>query len=580
MIPTALRGYVGIPLILAAIYLAAGKLGLMLAVVHPSATAVWAPTGIALAAIIRFGYGVAPAIFVAAFLVNILTAGSTATSLGIAAGNTLEGVIGGALVNRFAGGRAVFNHPANVFRFTLLAALASTAVSASLGVTSLGLGGYADWGSYGRIWLTWWLGDAAGALLVTPLLLLWSLDPRIRPSEQRTLEALLAFLVTILTGELVFSAWSPVAVRQLEFLCLPPLVWVAFRFGPREASTAVFALSAIALWGTVRGVGPFAPTTAEGSLLSLQAFMSALAMTALVLAAAVSERRRAEEGRAGEAVERARAYEALQKSEDLHRAIADLTSDFAVLARVEADGTVVPESLTEGFARVTGYAPGELTDPDAWRKLVHEDTATVLEGAIRLLLSGERVALEVSIIPKSGGTRWLRCHAQPFWDETHRRVVRILSAAEDVTQRRETEEALRKQQDVIRELSTPVLRIRERLLILPVIGQMDARRAQQLTEQMLERIRSDRAKVLVIDVTGVAAMPANVAQHILRATEACRLLGAAIVLTGVSRNMADTLVRAGADLKTLATLGDLQSGIEEAERLLGEAGPRPRHAAL
>src|SRR5262249_31252246 len=130
------------------------------------------------------------------------------------------------------------------------------------------------------------------------------------------------------------------------------------------------------------------------------------------------------------------------------------------------------------------------------------------------------------------------------------------------------EEVLRRQQDVIRELSTPVLRIRERLLIVPVIGQLDARRAEQLSDQLLDSIRSNRGRAVVIDMTGAAPVPEPVARHILRTTDACRLLGASIILTGVSRDIADTLVSVGADLTALATLGDLQRGIEEAERLV------------
>jgi PAS domain S-box-containing protein len=550
--------------VVAVVYLATGKLGLKLADVHPSATAVWAPTGIALAALLRLGYGAWPAIFVAAFLTNVTTAGSIATSLGIATGNTLEAVVGCYLVTRGARGTAALSRPADVFRFTALGALVSTAVSATFGVTSLALGGYADWARYGHIWFTWWLGDAAGALVVAPLLLLWSSDPRIRWSRPQALEALLSLLSVVVIGEAVFN-WS---VGPFAFLCIPSLVWVAFRFGQREAATTTFVLSAIALWGTVHGFGPF-PRLAPGlSLVALQAFISTLGVMALALAAAVSERTRAEAARQQEAAERARAYEALEKSEELHRAIAELTSDFAVILRVERDGGVMVESATNGFTRVTGYAAEELSEPGGWRRLVHEDTALVLEGATKLLLSGERVGLEICITPKTGEARWLRCHAQPFWDPAHTRVVRILSAAEDVTDRRETAEALRKQQDVIRELSTPVLRIRERLLILPVIGEIDALRAGQLTEQLLDSIRAHRAKVVVMDMTGAVAMSANVAQHILRTAEACRLLGASIILTGVSRGMADTLVSFGADLGGLATVGDLQRGIEEAERRL------------
>lgn len=131
------------------------------------------------------------------------------------------------------------------------------------------------------------------------------------------------------------------------------------------------------------------------------------------------------------------------------------------------------------------------------------------------------------------------------------------------------EKTIRQQGEAIRELSTPVLQVRDRLLILPIIGVIDAQRARQLTEQLLHGIRSNRAKLVVIDITGVAAMDANVANHIVLTVEASRLLGAKVIVTGLSPEIAQTLVNIGVDLSKMATVGDLQGGIEEAERLLG-----------
>lgn len=134
---------------------------------------------------------------------------------------------------------------------------------------------------------------------------------------------------------------------------------------------------------------------------------------------------------------------------------------------------------------------------------------------------------------------------------------------------KERERVIRQQQEAIRELSTPVLQVRERLLILPIIGVIDRQRARQLTEQLLRAIRANRAKVVVIDVTGVAVMDSNVANHLVQTVEASRLLGATVIVTGLSPEIASTLVTIGVDLSELSTVGDLQGGIEEAERLLG-----------
>lgn len=133
----------------------------------------------------------------------------------------------------------------------------------------------------------------------------------------------------------------------------------------------------------------------------------------------------------------------------------------------------------------------------------------------------------------------------------------------------ERERIIRQQQQAIRELSTPVLQVRERLLILPIIGVMDAQRARQLTEQLLRGIRANRAKVVVIDITGVPTVDSKVANHLVQTVEASRLLGATVIVTGLSSEIAQTLVTIGVDLAKMKTVGDLQGGIEEAERLLG-----------
>src|SRR5215469_3425736 len=194
-------------LILSVVYATAAKLGLMLAIEHPSATAVWPPTGISLAGLLIFGYRVWPGIFAGAFVANLTTPGSIATSLGIATGNTLESVVGCYLVMRFANGRAAFSRPQDVFKFTGLAGLLATMVSASCGVTSLALGGYAKWADFGSIWLTWWLGDASGALIVAPPLLLWSTQPGLRVSGRRAVETLVAFATVAISTGAVFGNW-------------------------------------------------------------------------------------------------------------------------------------------------------------------------------------------------------------------------------------------------------------------------------------------------------------------------------------------------------------------------------------
>ncbi|HEX9705335.1 MAG TPA: MASE1 domain-containing protein [Gemmatimonadales bacterium] len=281
---------------LAAVYFVAAKLGLRLAFVHASATAVWPPTGITLAAFLLLGVRVWPAILVGAFLANVTTAGSVATSIGIATGNTLEGLVGAYVVTRFAGGRQAFEHAGNVFKFASLAAVVSTTVSATCGVTSLSLGGFAAWADFGSIWLTWWLGNAAGALVVAPVVLLWSANPRVSWSRGQALEAAALLVCVVLLGLAVFGGLFPSRVKNypLEFLCVPFFVWAAFRFGAREGATVILLLSGIAITGTLRGLGPFVRATQNESLLLLQAYIAVASVMTLILAADVLQRQRVE----------------------------------------------------------------------------------------------------------------------------------------------------------------------------------------------------------------------------------------------------------------------------------------------
>jgi diguanylate cyclase (GGDEF)-like protein len=292
LIPMRASRHVALLVGLAAIYFVAGKLGLRLAFFNPSATPVWPPTGIALAAFLLLGARVWPAIYLGAFFVNLTTQGTVATSLGIAAGNMLEGLVGAYLVTRFAGGLSAFGRARDVFKFAVLAAGLSTAVSATLGVTSLGLAGFAPWADFGSTWLTWWLGDLGGDLVVAPALLLWISNPRISWRSAHALEALALFGSLGVAGQVVFGGMVPTVIKfyPLEFLCIPLLLWAAFRFGPREVATAILLLSAIAIWGTLRGLGPFAWETQNESLLLLQPFMGVASVMTLVLAALIQER--------------------------------------------------------------------------------------------------------------------------------------------------------------------------------------------------------------------------------------------------------------------------------------------------
>jgi PAS domain S-box-containing protein len=277
------------------VYVLGGKLGLLFASVHASATAVWPPTGIALAALLLLGRRAWPAVAVGAFVVNVTTAGSVATSLGIALGNTLEALLGAWLVERWAGGQRAFDRPRDVFAFAA-AALPAAAVSASIGVGSLALAGYASRGDVGAIWLTWALGDVAGALLVAPPILLWlgAEGELLDRGRARLIELGALLLVVVALAAAIWGGLSPAPLRQypLAFVAIPSLLWAAYRFGRREAASLLVVLAAIAVHGTLRGFGPFAPLPPRHALLVLQAFMATMALMTLIVAALAWSRER------------------------------------------------------------------------------------------------------------------------------------------------------------------------------------------------------------------------------------------------------------------------------------------------
>src|SRR5213082_26798 len=281
--------------ILTVVYFIAGKFGLLLASLHASASPVWPPAGIALAALLVLSYRAWPAIFVGAFLVNVTTAGNVATSLAIASGNTLEALCGAWLVNRFAGGTTVYDRPQGVFKFAL-AAVSSTIIGPAFGVTSLALAGFADWTNYGAIWLTWWLGDTTGDLLIAPLIILWSVPSKRHWHRREAAEVGILLLLLFVLSEAVFGGWLTISARNypIAFICGPIVIWTAFRFTQRETSTGIFILSAVAIWGTLHGFGPFVRETENQSLLALQSWTAVLTITAMALSAGMAERGRAE----------------------------------------------------------------------------------------------------------------------------------------------------------------------------------------------------------------------------------------------------------------------------------------------
>ena len=507
-------------ILLATVYAVAGRLGLALAFVHESATAVWPPTGIALAAVLILGPRVWPGIFLGAFVANELTAGSFVTSLLIASGNTLEALTAGYLINRYAGGRHVFDRAHNIVRF-VMAGLAGATVSATIGITSICVFGFARWQDAGSIWATWWLGDVSGAMVVAPLILLWAAQPRFDWPAARRIELALLTLTAAVVGWVVFVA-SP---YPLSFLAIPICVWAGFRFGQREAVTITCALSLIAVWGSAQGLGTFAQASPNDSLLLVEAFLAVASVVGLTVGTAASERRQSEEvlrRSHGELAERMdQRTRDLEVSERRLQTIID--TEPACVKLVSADGLLLdmnPAGLAmigaRDVAQLRGRAVIDLVHPD--------DRKRFLETHQRAC-AGPGGRLEFRMFGFKGQEIWVDSHSVPFEipNDAGGKETVVLSVTSDITERKRLEDELRQSQKMeaigllaggiahdFNNLLTAIMGNTD--LILLSLGQDDKRRADleevakaaqraaALTRQLLAVSRRQMLQPTVIDL--------------------------------------------------------------------------------
>ena len=357
-------------LALAIVYFCAGIFGLSLAFNNPNASAVWPSSGIALAAILVWGFRLWPGILLGAFFVNFTTQGSLWTALGIAAGNSSEALLAAMLLSRFAEGANVFNRTRNILTFIFLAGIISTAAGATMGAITLYLGGFIARPEFSTVLVTWWLGDAVGNLIITPLLLMWLTQPVLPVRSRHIFEAAGLLTAVVSTSALLFL--NPVPAG-LEYFALGPLLWAALRFGRRGAVTAAFVTSGIALWGTVRDLGPFAESEPHESIFLLQLFIATITMTALVVASVVSQQQRLEQRlRIKDAVSRilSETSTMTEAAPQIIKAICETAAwDFGALWLVDRSSNVLtcvdmwclPSIDVSGFAAVTReikFAPG------------------------------------------------------------------------------------------------------------------------------------------------------------------------------------------------------------------------------
>ena len=282
-------------LALAVTYVVLARIGLALDAVGGFATLVWPPSGVAIAALLLGGYRLWPGVALGAFLANLWQGGPLLVSCGIAAGNTLEAVAGTMALRRIPGFRDALDRFTDMVVLVVLAVLASTLVSATLGTASLSLGGVIPAGQIPHVWRAWWMGDVFGVLLVTPVVLTWARSVSIPARPARVVEAIALGAVLIAMSMLLFGP-RPEAIAASPFLQSAPLfipmIWAALRFGVRGAATGMLVMAVPAIWGTYTGHGPYVRATRAESLAALQVALGTVSLAMLSLGSVVSDRQR------------------------------------------------------------------------------------------------------------------------------------------------------------------------------------------------------------------------------------------------------------------------------------------------
>jgi PAS domain S-box-containing protein len=438
--------YISSLLVVALAYFVFAKLGLSLASINPSASPIWAPSGIALAAVLLGGLRMFPAILIGAFAANAITAGTLETSAVIAAGNTLEALVGGLLIGQWAGGRDVFRTPLGVAKFALVVVGPATVISASVGVVTLCVTGFAAWQNFSPIWITWWLGDAAGALVLTPVIVLWAQSgwQAFAPGERVPLAATMACAIGV--GVIAFSPLLPRShySSPLGFLAILPLVWAALRRGPRDTATVGLILTGFTIWSTINHSGPFGNLGINETFLLLLTFMISLSVPSLAFSADVAMRRATEESlrrTQGELDRRVRERTAALADANIHLHEAQRLANLGSWSwDVRRDRVAWSDQLFEIYGVPRQGLKGTIEE---FLSFLHPDDRVQVEDSIdSALRSGKRFSHEERILRPDGGMRYLQSTGEVVRDEAGA-PIRMLGVCLDVTGRKQAERALR-----------------------------------------------------------------------------------------------------------------------------------------
>lgn len=401
---------IGLSLLIAIVYFAGAELGLSLASVHENVTPVWPPTGIAIASLLIFGPRVWPGVFLGALAANLLTSIPLASTFGIAIGNTLEAIVAWSLLQRSKGWRKSFDSVGDVVTFVVYAAVIAPLVSATIGGLSVCFGDPNQWTRFWSLWLTWWMGDGFGALIVSPLLLSWSMSRSV--DREDTAEIAGLFVLLLIVVLVIFAGWfpGPVKTYPLAYLCLPCLLWAALRFDQRIVTAAILLMAGVAVWGAKHGYGPFVQPSRNVTLLLLISFVGLSSLMTLLVAAVTRERQKAE----------AEKWKLGSELELHRRRVEDIVSHvpgvvWEAWGKPDAANQRI-DFVSNHVEKMLGYSEEEwLSTPNFWLTIVHPDDK-------------ERAAAEAAAIFASGkgGTsrfRWMRKDGHEIWVEGQSIVV-------------------------------------------------------------------------------------------------------------------------------------------------------------
>ncbi len=430
-------------------YFILAKLGLRLASINPSASPIWPAAGLALAAVLLGSLRIWPAVFIGAFAANATTAGTLETSAILALGNTLEAVVGGFLIARWSGGVDTFASPAGVAKFAAISFAPATVISATIGVVTLGVAGLAPWSNFTPIWITWWLGDVAGVLVVTPVIVLWARSVRSaeRTSAVEASETAAVLGLAILVGLASFSPLLPLSeyTSPLGFLAILPLVWAALRRGPRDTATVSLILTAFAIWAAIRHSGPFGQLGMNESFLLLLTFMISVTVPSLALSADAGRRRAVEDDLRRTQIEldaRVKERTAALNDANIHLTEAQRLANLGSWSwDIKENRITWSDELIDIYGVTRQTAPSKVED---FLAFLHADDRERVQKSVGRALESNGIDFshEERIIRSDGNIRHLQSVGEVVRDDAGA-PIRMLGICLDVTARREAESALR-----------------------------------------------------------------------------------------------------------------------------------------